>query len=381
MSGPTVEIVTPAHNEAEYLERCVERLSELAASMPSQVRITVVDSGSTDDTWQVAQTLAERYGITAIRVDLPGRGRAIRAAWSASDADVLAYTDVDLSGDVTALPMMVDLVGSGAADVVIGSRLLEGARVRRRWSRSVMSHTYSQIVQWLAAPPVLDLQCGLKVIDARVAREVLHHVDNEDWFFDTELLLAAWQSGHRLVEVPLEWSERVRTTVRYPSTIVEDLSGLIRLEVQQVGRRLTGGSRNLRVDPAPLGRVAAHEAVQTVAVALICLPGGVGSGAARSGPLRAVVGGVAVAAALRSLTAPGRRGAVPLGDLVQLLAALGWASLVRRVRWLPVLLRFATGSARVASSAVWSVPEPTGRLSPPGSAPHPVGRRVSTRRA
>ncbi len=359
---PTVEIVTPAHNEADYLERCVRRLRELADSLPYETRITVVDSGSTDDTWLVARALADRYGINTLRVRRPGRGRAIRAAWRASDAAVLAYTDVDLSGDISSMPMMFDLVLSGRADLAIGSRLSEGTRVRRRWSRTLMSRVYAEIVQWMAAPPFLDLQCGLKVVSGPAVRALLDDVENDDWFFDTELLLAAWQSGHRVVEVPLEWHERVRTTVRYTSTIAEDLSGLARLGARRIRAAAAGSHPGPAPDHAVLRRVAAHELIQSSLVALIAGPGA-GGAVNRALPrgLRRSVGVLALAAGVGALANPGRRAAVPISDIVFTGLALGATQLTGRARWLPVALRLGSGAARVVSVAVWVVDEPAGQ--------------------
>ena len=96
----------------------------LAATFPYSFRITIADNGSTDGTWQVALALKQELGnVAAIRLPLPGRGRALSTVWSESEAAVLAYMDVDLSTDLAAfLPLVAPLI-SGHWDLAIGTRL------------------------------------------------------------------------------------------------------------------------------------------------------------------------------------------------------------------------------------------------------------------
>src|SRR5262249_6210508 len=128
---PSVEIVIPVYNEAVVLEESVRRLHEfLSAGFPYAWQITVADNASTDGTPFIAHELAgelPRVGLVQLREK--GRGRALRAAWSASDADVVAYMDVDLSTDLHALEPLVAGLISGHSDVAIGTRLAPGSRV------------------------------------------------------------------------------------------------------------------------------------------------------------------------------------------------------------------------------------------------------------
>jgi hypothetical protein len=99
---PTVDIVVPVYNESAGLEASIERLHMyLTAQFPFSWRVTIADNASTDGTWAIARELADRLpGVAALHLDEKGRGRALRAAWSRSDARVVAYMDVDLSRSV-----------------------------------------------------------------------------------------------------------------------------------------------------------------------------------------------------------------------------------------------------------------------------------------
>jgi cellulose synthase/poly-beta-1,6-N-acetylglucosamine synthase-like glycosyltransferase len=122
-SGPPVlDVVIPVYNEQNDLEPCVRQLhAHLAGTFPYPFRITIADNASTDDTLALAETLqAALAEVRAVHLPEKGRGRALRAVWLASDAPVLAYMDVDLSTDLTALLPLVAPLLSGHSDLAIG---------------------------------------------------------------------------------------------------------------------------------------------------------------------------------------------------------------------------------------------------------------------
>src|SRR5262249_36317653 len=103
-TAPVVDVVIPVYNEEHDLEPCVRRLHQLlAAALPFRFRITIADNASLDATPAVARALAaELPAVRSVHLPEKGRGRALRAVWSASDAQVLVYMDVDLSTDLAA---------------------------------------------------------------------------------------------------------------------------------------------------------------------------------------------------------------------------------------------------------------------------------------
>src|SRR5690348_4241868 len=199
---PVLDVVVPVYNEEQALLACVRRLAgHLHATFPYPFRITVADNASTDRTWEVALGLAAAMPeVSAVHLDQKGRGRALKAVWSASEAPILAYMDVDLSTDLDALWPLVAPLMSGHSDVAIGSRLARGARVVRGAKREVISRCYNLVLRGALAVRFSDAQCGFKAIRADVAHELLPHVIDTGWFFDTELLVLAQRSGARIHE-------------------------------------------------------------------------------------------------------------------------------------------------------------------------------------
>ena len=226
-----VEIVIPVHNERLALEGSVRMLhGYLSATFPFSWQITIVDNASTDGTLQIARRLMyELPEVGAMHLPAKGRGRALRTAWSVSRARVLAYMDVDLSTDLNAvLPLVAPLI-SGHSDLAIGTRLARGARVTRSRRRELISRCYNRLLRLALRAHFSDAQCGFKAIRAGAAAELLPLVEDEAWFFDTELLVLAQRRGLRIHEVPVDWVEDGDSRVDIVPTAVADLRGIMRL--------------------------------------------------------------------------------------------------------------------------------------------------------
>jgi putative flippase GtrA len=251
-----VEIVVPVKDEEADLAPSVRRLHAfLAGRFPFTAHVTIADNGSTDRTWAIATGLAaELAGVSAVRLAEPGRGRALRTIWSASECDVLAYMDVDLSTDLNALLPLVAPLMSGHSDVAIGTRLARGSRVIRGPRREVISRGYNLLLHATLGAGFSDAQCGFKAIRRDQARALLPRTEDGGWFFDTELLVLAERAGLRIHEVPVDWTDDPGSRVNVRATVLADLRGIMRL----------GGFRRL-------GRFVAVGAASTLAYVLIYL--------------------------------------------------------------------------------------------------------------
>jgi glycosyltransferase involved in cell wall biosynthesis len=237
--APVLDLVVPVHNEAHVLEAQIRHLRDALRNFPFTARITIAENGSVDATPTIARRLAAELPSTrALCLREPGRGRALRTAWRATDALVCAYTDVDLSTSLASLaPLVVPLL-SGHSDIAVGSRLVGGSHVSRSCKREVVSRSYNLIVRAALGTRVRDAQCGFKAIRADVARALLPEVEDEGWFFDTELLIRAERHGYRIFEVPVDWVEDRDSRVKIIRTAWDDLRGVGRLARELGTRRM-----------------------------------------------------------------------------------------------------------------------------------------------
>ena len=238
---PVVEVAIPVFNEELMLEASTRRLrAYLDESFPFEATIRIVDNASTDATWEIATRLASTIpGVTALRLDERGKGRAVRAAWSSSSAQIVAYMDVDLSTDLGALLPLVAPLLSGHSDVSIGSRFAAGAHVLRGVRREAVSRIYSLLLRSALRNQFRDATCGFKAARRETAQLLLPLVHDDHWFFDTEFLVVAERNGFRIHEVPVDWVDDADSRVNVVGVARDDLRGIARL----VRNRATGQQR------------------------------------------------------------------------------------------------------------------------------------------
>lgn len=253
-----LEVVVPVFNEQESLVNSIERLHNyMVEHLAIAWRITIADNASTDSTWELAVELADRlWGVTALHVDRKGRGHALRDAWEKSDATVVAYLDVDLSTDLDALAPLIAPLMSGHSGIAIGTRLAHGASVKRGRKREFISRTYNRILHTVLRCQFTDAQCGFKALRSDVADALLPLIQDDQWFFDTELLVLAERNGIRIHEVPVDWIDDPNSSVDVFQTATDDLRGVCRLAWSFA----RGGGR---IDPAQRHVIDPHQFICT----------------------------------------------------------------------------------------------------------------------
>ena len=228
----TVDIVIPVYNEEKALPRSILILTEyLKENLKNPWQVIIADNASTDSTSSVSEMLCERYsGVTYRYLPQKGRGRALRAAWTDSSADIVSYMDADLSTDLSHLPELLNALDQGY-HVAIGSRLSRGSKVSRSLKREVTSRSYNLLIKSMFLTPFPDAQCGFKALTRQAAQAIVPSIKDNNWFFDTELLIIAAKRGYRIKSVPVKWDDDPATTVKIVKTASEDIKGLFRLRL------------------------------------------------------------------------------------------------------------------------------------------------------
>ncbi len=234
-----VDMMIPVLNEAHVLERSVATVREFfREKIPCSFRVVIVDNGSTDGTAELGRSLARKYkDVDFVHMGQAGRGRALRYSWTQSQADIVCYTDVDISTDLEALPKMINAIIRGECDIAIGSRLAKRARIRRCLKREVISRLYNVFIKAVLFTRFTDAQCGFKAVTREVVDRVVPQVKDQAWFFDTELLVLAEKEGYWIKDVPVVWREDSDSRVKILSTAWEDIKGVFRLRAFLWSRR------------------------------------------------------------------------------------------------------------------------------------------------
>lgn len=232
-----VAIVIPVYNEEAALPGSIARLRDfLSLNLKHQWHIVIADNASTDKTWEIAQSLAKQYpDVVPFHIDQKGRGCALRKVWLENKADIVSYMDVDLSTGLDAFPKLVQAIIDGA-DIAIGSRLKRGSKTTRGLKREFTSRCYNILIKMMFFTSLSDAQCGFKAVSRDCAQKILPLTINNEWFFDTELLLLAIKNGYKIAEIPVTWVDDPGTTVNIRKTVIEDLKGLVRIRFHRIPR-------------------------------------------------------------------------------------------------------------------------------------------------
>jgi len=226
MSDVEVSVVLPAYNEEEAIERTVRVTVEtLASFLPDDAfEVVVAEDGCTDRTPEIAERLAA--GDERVRHlhsdDRLGRGGALEFAFERAAGDTLVYFDTDMATDMRHLEELVESVRSGECDIATGSRWLPGNRAERPTERAVSSLGYNTLVRLFLRSDLQDHQCGFKAFSRAAVEELRDAVEDEHWFWDTEMLVRAQRRGLRVREFPVEWEPRGDTKV----DLVRDVFGM-----------------------------------------------------------------------------------------------------------------------------------------------------------
>jgi glycosyltransferase involved in cell wall biosynthesis len=237
-----VDVVIPVLNEAHVLQKSVETvLRFLHSHSRYRWRIVIVDNGSTDGTQNVAKDLVTaHHAVHFIRLAQKGRGRALRQAWLQSSADIVCYMDVDLSTRLDHIPELIGAIADGGYDIAIGSRLMKESQTTRSFKRELISRIYNILVKAVLATRFSDAQCGFKALSHKAVAAIVPQIEDQAWFFDTELLVLAEKQGYRIKDVPVLWVEDDDSRVKIIRTGWEDIKGIVRLRRQLWSRRVAG---------------------------------------------------------------------------------------------------------------------------------------------
>ncbi|PWB38774.1 MAG: glycosyl transferase [Parcubacteria group bacterium] len=205
----TINIVVPVFNEEAVLEKNILLLWEFAQKTLSHYnsQIIIADNNSRDNTAAIGQRLALSRGIKYFFIPQKGRGLALRKTFLENQADFHVYMDIDLATDLSALPVLVRALVEENYDLVTGSRFWPGSKIKRSLLREIISRGYIFLVKLMFRTKLTDMQCGFKGLNNRTVQNIVSQTKDQEWFFDTELLLLAEKNNYQVKQIPITWIE------------------------------------------------------------------------------------------------------------------------------------------------------------------------------
>ena len=227
-------ITIPCYNEEIVLEKTVFSVLQYAREHLGEYewKLLILDNCSKDRTLEIAHKLqkANPDRILVDQVNHPGRGRALRESWARhAGFDIYTYMDADLATDIKDFAFIISKV-AGGCDIVVGSRYIPYANVKRSFLRKLLSSIYNMLIRAVLKVTFRDAQCGFKAMSGKVVRNIVPLTRDDGWFWDTELMIVALHFKYKLLEVPVTWrevrDELRRSTVTVRSEVIRNIRNI-----------------------------------------------------------------------------------------------------------------------------------------------------------
>jgi glycosyltransferase involved in cell wall biosynthesis len=204
-----IVVAVPACNESKNVRKCVESLLKETSRLGEDFHIVIAEDGSTDGTDIIAQELEQTYTqVTHLHSPQKlGKGLALKRAFNTVEGDIYAFVDCDLSTNMKFFPQLINSIREGN-DLALGSRYMHGAEANRSVLRDLPSRVYNRLIRMLFKDSVFDHQIGFKAFSNRLIKDVLNECTSTGWFWDTEIIIRSINDNYKIVEFPVEWTEK-----------------------------------------------------------------------------------------------------------------------------------------------------------------------------
>ncbi|MDF2436764.1 MAG: glycosyltransferase [Bacteroidota bacterium] len=208
----SVTVVVPARNESGNIENVIKRIP----SIGSHVEIVFVEGNSSDDTWLQIQMMQKKYASThdikIAQCHERGKGIAVRKGFEIASGEILMILDADLTVPPEELPKFYEIIASGKADFVNGSRLVYRMDKKAMRSFNLLGNKFFSLVfTWLLDQRFKDTLCGTKVLFKKDYQRLAANrkfFGEFDPFGDFDLLFGAHKLNLHIVELPVHYKER-----------------------------------------------------------------------------------------------------------------------------------------------------------------------------
>jgi len=236
----SVDIVVPVYyGNLEELGRNIVKQVEFFRENLSDYNwkiVIAINGNNTDKIMALSKTLSRKYKeVIYIYTETAGKGAGVIAGWKVSDADILAYMDIDLSVELSDFRNLIKGVEDGF-DICVGSRYIQGSEVKRSLKRKIVSFVYHKILLKLFLNvKFTDGQCGFKAITKLTAKKILPLVKDKVWFFESEMMYIAEKRGLKIKEIPVVWKETtIQSGINLRKVIPEFIKKIISLKLRKL---------------------------------------------------------------------------------------------------------------------------------------------------
>src|SRR5580700_112902 len=232
-ADPNISIVIPIYNEQAILHAAVEDLRERLKPLGWSYEIILAENGSKDRTVEIGQELAAKYAdpedgqVKILSLGEPNYGKALKQGILTARGDIVVCDEIDLC-DTTFHKNAVDILETGAADLVIGSKLAVGAEDERPLIRHAASVAYSTLLKVMLGFRGTDTH-GLKAFRRQALLDVVRSCLVEKDVFASEFVIRADRAGVVIKEIPVHIIEKRPPSIKLFKRVPNVMKSLAKL--------------------------------------------------------------------------------------------------------------------------------------------------------
>lgn len=207
-----LSIIIPAYEENLKIRDDILSADDFLTQNRIVGEIIAVDDGSADNTFESANSLKSKTNsnLTVIKLSSNiGKGGAVSEGMKISKGDIVMYADAGLTVPYENALTGMDLIRTGKCDIANGSRKMNSSKIIKGqdFDRRFISNIFGYLVKSLLHIPkeMTDTQCGFKVYNGKVARELFQKLNITGFLFEIEIILLAMKKDYKIVEFPVTW--------------------------------------------------------------------------------------------------------------------------------------------------------------------------------
>jgi glycosyltransferase involved in cell wall biosynthesis len=230
---PRISIVIPIYNEQAILHAAIVDLRERLGPLGWSYEIILAENGSKDRTVEIGRELAAKYHdgvpgqVKIISLGEPNYGKALKQGILLARGDIVLCDEIDLC-DADFQKRAVDILESGEADLVIGSKLAVGSADERPLIRHVASIAYSGLLKVLLDFPGTDTH-GLKAFRRITLLDTLRACLVDKDVFASEFVIRAYRTGIAIKEIPVNVIEKRPPSINLFKRVPNVMKSLVKL--------------------------------------------------------------------------------------------------------------------------------------------------------
>lgn len=229
--NPFLSIIIPAYNEEKRLPDTLEQVFDFLKKQSFTSEVIVVENGSTDKTFEIAQGFMEQYNNLCVIQSERGKGAAVRRGMLEAKGIYRFMCDADLSMPVEEITKFIPPAVNNF-DITIASREANGAvRYNEPPYRHLGGRAINFLIQLFILPGLNDTQCGFKCFSAKVADDIFALQTLNGWSFDIEMLYVARRHQYKILEIPIHWVHHPETKVNAVRDAIRMIQDIFRIRV------------------------------------------------------------------------------------------------------------------------------------------------------